>query len=119
MMSGTVRQEAMFFGISVLTGCGLLWLYDILLLWRRWIPHRSWLVSLEDFVYWCACAGIIFALFFQKNAGILRAYAFVGILIGVWILGRIQRVFCKFWIKRLKKRKKTSKMAKSRDKGNH
>lgn len=114
IMSGVVRQEILFFITSMLTGLGLLWIYDIFIFFRNIFHHREWLVSLEDFVYWCFCAGIIFAMIFERNNGIIRSYAFVGILTGVWIQWKIQSLFQKFWIKLLKKRRKTGKMAKSR-----
>lgn len=111
-MSAVVRQEVLFFVSSVLTGLGLLWFYDVFVVLRRWIRHKNWLISLEDFVYWCAAALIIFAMIFEKNDGIIRVHAFAGILIGVWFQWQIQSLFRKIWIKLLKKRKKKGKMAK-------
>ena len=116
-MSGVVRQEILFFAASVMTGCILLWLYNILLLWRRWVSHKNWIVSLEDFGYWCICALVIFLMIFEKNNGIIRVHAFVGLLIGAWAQWKIQSFFQKFWIKLLKKSGKIGKMAKTDDKG--
>lgn len=117
-MSGVVKQEILFFAASILTGSGLLWFYDVFVILRKLIHHKNWVISLEDFLYWCAAALIIFIMIFQRNDGIIRVHAFAGILIGVWMQWRIQSVFQKIWIKLLKKRRKKGKMTKTDDKGN-
>lgn len=113
-MSGVVRQELFFFGASILTGLALLWLYDVLCIFRRIVSHRDWVVSAEDFLYWCAAAVIIFRMIFETNDGVIRIHAFAGILIGVWAQWRIQSFFQKIWTKLLKKCRKKGKITKNR-----
>lgn len=111
-MSSVVRQEILFFAASVLTGVGLLLFYDVFRIFRRVVRHNTLAVSLEDFFYWCSAALIIFAMIFKENSGILRGYAFAGILIGAWLEWLVEVFFQKIWIKLLKKRKKKGKMTK-------
>ena len=113
-MSEIVRGEVLFFLSSIVTGVLLMWIYGVFLVLRKSISHKNWVISLEDFGYWCLAALIIFAMIFEKNHGKIRVHAFVGILMGVWLQWNVQRLFLKIWIKLLKKPKKTGKMAKNR-----
>lgn len=114
-MSVVVRQEILFFTFSILTGILLLWVYDVLRIFRRILPHKGVLVSLEDFFYWCGASLVIFSMIFKENDGVLRGYAFVGILVGVWIQWLLEVFLRKIWIKLLKKMKKKGKMTKDKD----
>ncbi len=109
-MSEVVRQEILFFSASVLTGIGLLLFYDFFRIFRRVIRHKAWVVSLEDFLYWCAAALIIFGMMFRENDGILRGYAFAGIIAGAWAEWLVEVFFRKIWTKLLKKLRKKGKM---------
>lgn len=109
-MSEVVRQEVLFFAASVLTGVGLLIFYDVFRIFRKVVRHSTLAVSLEDMIYWCAVAFIIFGMIFKENDGILRGYAFVGILVGVWMEWLVEALCRKICIKMLKKLRKQSKM---------
>lgn len=111
MMSAAVRQEALFFLASIVTGIGLVWSYDLFRVLRRVIPHHTIAVSLEDLLYWLAVSLVIFGMILERNSGALRGFAFVGILAGVWLQCAVQAFFHKIWIKVLKKQKKKRKMA--------
>lgn len=111
-MSEVVRQEILFFAASVLTGIGLLLFYDIFRIFRKIVRHNILAVNLEDFLYWCTVAFIIFGMIFKENEGILRGYAFVGILMGVWAEWLVEMLFRKIWTKLLKKLGKKGKMTK-------
>lgn len=109
-MSAVVRQEAVFFFSSILTGIVLVWSYDFFRIFRKIVPHHIVAVSIEDMLYWVAVSLIIFGMIFEKNGGALRGYAFVGILAGVWAQCFLESLFRKARIKMLKKRRKKGKM---------
>ena len=61
--------------------CGLA--YDLVRAFRREIKHGTAAMMVEDTLFSAlACSGC-YGLFFWKNHGALRAYGFIGILIGV------------------------------------
>ena len=109
-MSAVVRQEALFFFTSILTGIFLVWAYDIFRIFRRLVPHHIIAVSVEDLLYWLVVSLVIFGMIFEKNDGALRGYSFVGILTGIWTQCFAESIFRKLWIKLLKKMKKRRKM---------
>lgn len=113
-MSAVVRQEAVFFFASVLTGIFLVWAYDLFRIFRKAVPHHILAVSIEDMLYWLAVSLIIFGMIFEKNNGALRGYSFVGILAGVWLQYAAESFLRKIWIKLLKKVKKRGRMSVNR-----
>lgn len=110
-MSAAVRQEALFFLASILTGIFLVWSYDLFRIFRRVVPHHMIAVSIEDLIYWLVVSLVIFGMIFEENSGALRGFAFVGILAGIWIQWLVESLFHRIWIKLLKKLKKRRKMA--------
>ena len=91
-----IGNEASFFAISTLCGMGLVLVYDILRIFRRIVIHGNLWVGIEDICYWCFCTIVVFLLLYQKNAGMLRAFAFFGILVGGAIYSFL---FSKFVVK--------------------
>lgn len=72
-----------FVGFGVLGGL----IYDMLRALRCEIRHNTAAVMSED-VLFCAAACIgCYTIFFLKNHGALRAYGFVGILLGAVVYG--------------------------------
>lgn len=110
-MSAVVRQEAMFFFASIVTGIFLVWAYDLFRIFRKAVPHHILAISIEDMLYWLAVSFIIFGMIFEKNNGALRGYSFVGILLGVWFQYLAEAFFRKIWTKLLKKMRKRGKMS--------
>ncbi len=110
-MSAVVRQEAVFFFASILTGIFLVWAYDLFRIFRKAVPHHILAVSIEDVLYWIVVSFIIFGMIFEKNNGALRGYSFVGILLGVWLQYLAEVFFRKIWTKLLKKIGKRGKMS--------
>ena len=50
-VSTSIYQELLFLGSSVLVGMGLFFLYDILRIFRRILPHGNIWIGVEDFLY--------------------------------------------------------------------
>ncbi|MCI8466327.1 MAG: spore cortex biosynthesis protein YabQ [Lachnospiraceae bacterium] len=84
-MSGMIYQEADFLLVSLLWGMGLTAVYDILRIARAAIRHASFVVAVEDFLYWIFAAFALFFLLFSMNDGNLRWYALAGAAAGMWL----------------------------------
>lgn len=86
-------------------GALLALLYDGLRLLRLLFHHWSWLVDVEDLLYWLLTAWLVFRTLFYFNQGALRAYAFFGLLLGVifyaltmsrWVMWGVEKIL-PFW----------------------
>lgn len=84
-VSETIGTEAVFFLLSVAEGVGLVLVYDMFRILRRILKHGTVLIGMEDICYWVFCTIAVFLLLYQKNDGMLRLFAFVGILTGMAI----------------------------------
>lgn len=82
-VSGSILQEADFFGVSLLCGCLMVLLYDVLRVFRRLVAHGTVWIAVEDICYWLLCVVFIFAMLYQKNDGLIRGFAIGGIGIGM------------------------------------
>lgn len=81
-ISAAIGAEAMFFVASVLEGVGLVLVYDIFRIIRRVMKHGNIWISMEDIVYWLFCTISVFLLLYRENDGLMRAFSFLGILLG-------------------------------------
>ena len=68
-VSTSIYQELLFLGSSVLVGMGLFFLYDILRIFRRILPHGNIWIGVEDFLYWIIFTGVVFVLLYRENDG--------------------------------------------------
>lgn len=82
VISETIGNEAVFFFVSVLCGMGLVFTYDLFRIFRRIIAHGNIWIGIEDACYWIFCTIVVFLLLYQENDGMMRAFCFLGILIG-------------------------------------
>jgi len=81
-VSETIGNEALFFGVSVLCGMGLIFIYDLFRILRRLIPHGNIWIGIEDACYWLFSTVAVFLLLYRENDGMMRAFCFLGIGIG-------------------------------------
>ena len=84
-VSAEIGHEAVFLGISILTGAELFLLYDTLRIFRRMVSHGAAWIGVEDFLYWLFCTAAVFVLLYWENDGMVRWFAFGGILLGMLI----------------------------------
>ncbi|MBO5069227.1 MAG: spore cortex biosynthesis protein YabQ [Roseburia sp.] len=82
-VSAAIGQEAGFLGISIVLGMGLFFLYDILRIFRRIVPHGNVWIGAEDFIYWLICTGAVFVMLYQENDGMVRGFALGGVIFGM------------------------------------
>ena len=70
---------------SLIMGVFLLFVYDILRIIRRVIPHDGFWVSVEDLVFWLYCGGEVFLLMYRESNGTLRWFAVIGAMTGMFL----------------------------------
>lgn len=99
-MSPNILTEGRLLLVSAATGMGLMAVYDIFRVLRLLIPHKSFFVGLEDFIYWIFSGLITFYLLYRENDGALRSYIIGGVLLSMVCYDRI---FSQNFLKLLKK----------------
>lgn len=84
-VSTDIVKELDFILVSVLAGNGLVFLYDLLRIFRRLVRHGTILIAVEDLCYWIVCIFLIFAVFYQVNDGLIRGFAILALMLGMLI----------------------------------
>lgn len=82
IMSGYMIRELILCMIAIWAGARLSLVYDCLRILRNLFPHRGWLVSLEDLLFWLGAAIFLCVLLFRENSGALRTYLLAGVILG-------------------------------------
>ena len=80
-----MNQELLFFFRSILTGVFILFIYDVLRIFRRIIKHGNIAIALQDLLYWVGTGFVIFIMMYRENNGAIRGYAIIGIGLGMII----------------------------------
>lgn len=76
-------NENVFLLHSVITGVFITFVYDLLRIFRRVVPHAGFMVSLEDLAFWIYCGTEVFLLMYRESNGTLRWFAVLGALGGM------------------------------------
>lgn len=74
---------------SFLLGILLMISYDLLRLFRFFIPHHVLAIGIEDLIYWLYSAVLTFLLLFYENSGVLRGYVIAGVFLGMILYDRL------------------------------
>lgn len=82
-MSQNIINEVVFLLHSFLLGIAITFVYDGFLVLRRLIRHSLFLISVEDLIFWIACAIGVFYMLYEENNGILRWFAVFGATLGM------------------------------------
>lgn len=82
-MSQNIINEVVFLLHSFLLGIAITFVYDGFLILRRLIRHSLFLISVEDMIFWIACAIGVFYMLYEENNGILRWFAVFGATLGM------------------------------------
>lgn len=88
-MSVHIIYEVKLLLYSFLTGAGLMITYDLLRIFRIFIPHSYVFVGIEDMIYWVYAALVTFSLLYEQNDGGLRGYAVAGVFLGMLLYDKI------------------------------
>lgn len=70
-------------------GIFITFIYDLLRIFRRVVPHRGFFVSAEDLFFWIYCGGEVFLLMYHKSDGTLRWFAVFGALAGMFLYRKL------------------------------
>lgn len=82
-VSAEILKEADVLLAAFLTGALLLLAYDMLRIIRRLVPHKIWLVGMEDIIFWIGSGIALFAMLYQENSGYIRGFVIGGVLLGM------------------------------------
>jgi spore cortex biosynthesis protein YabQ len=74
-ISENILKEANILVQSLLTGFILMFVYDLLRIIRRILPHGTVWIAVEDFLFWAGSAIAIFVMLYNENDGYLRGFA--------------------------------------------
>ena len=88
-MSQDIINEVYFLAYSVAMGIVITFVYDFILISRQMVKHNLFFVSLEDFLFWAACAVAVFYMLYEENNGILRWFAVFGAAFGMLLYKKI------------------------------
>ena len=70
---------------TVIVGAFLGLIYDFFRIFRKNIPHPDIMVQIEDFLFWTAVLGVMFAFMFHENFGEIRFFSIFGAFLGMII----------------------------------
>lgn len=84
-----MASENEFLLHALLMGIFITFVYDILRILRRTIPHGSLAVSLEDLGFWIYCAEKVFLMMYHESDGKLRWFAVLGALAGMFLYKKL------------------------------
>lgn len=83
MVSLEIMDQGWLFLYGIFCGSCLLLAYDMLRIWRRVVKHGVIWMAVEDVVYWCICACVIFAMLYRQNDGRIRGFVMMAIAFGM------------------------------------
>ncbi len=96
--------ENIFLLHALYMGAFITFVYDLLRIFRRVVPHRGFFVSAEDLFFWIYSGGEVFLLMYRESDGTLRWFAVMGALTGMLLYRKlISPYFVKYVSKALKK----------------
>jgi len=93
-----MANENEFLLHALYMGIFITFIYDILRIFRRVIPHGKFAVSLEDIIFWIYCAAKVFLLMHNESNGTLRWFAVLGALTGMLLYKKIFSGFFVKWV---------------------
>ena len=79
----SMSDQAWLFLTTVAAGFVMGFVYDIFRIIRRTIPHRQWIVQIEDIIYWTSCSLLMFIFLLHENYGEIRFFSIVGAALGM------------------------------------
>lgn len=88
-----MATETEFMLHALYMGIYITFVYDILRILRRVIPHPNFLISVEDMGFWIYCAVKVFLLMYYESNGTLRWFAIFGALAGMFLYRKLASPF--------------------------
>ena len=84
-----MATENEFLLYALLLGVFITFVYDVLRVFRRVVPHSSFFVSLEDLGFWIYCGVEVFLLMYRESNGTLRWFAVLGAIVGMFFYRKL------------------------------
>lgn len=84
-----MANENVFLLYALLMGIFITFVYDLLRIVRRVIPHGNFCISLEDILFWIYCAAKVFLLMYHESDGTLRWFAILGAMVGMLLYKKL------------------------------
>lgn len=78
-----MADENVFLLYALIMGIFITFVYDLLRIFRRVVPHNRFWVSVEDLGFWIYCAVEVFLLLYHESNGSLRWFAVLGAMAGM------------------------------------
>lgn len=100
-MSDMIRLEVGFFTTAFFVGILLLAGYDIIRIVRRIFIHNSFIMAVEDMIFWAASGVFVFRMIYEKNDGIVRGIALFSLFLGMVCYHNTVSDFLVKWITRI------------------
>lgn len=92
-----MANENEFLLHALTMGIFITFVYDVIRIFRRVIPHNSFFLSLEDLGFWIYCGGSVFLLMYHESNGELRWFAVFGAIVGMLLYRKIfSHLFVKY-----------------------
>lgn len=82
-VSESIFRETDILLSAMATGALLFFVYDILRILRRILPHGAIWIAAEDVLFWLGSAVVIFAMLYREADGSLRAFSIGGVVVGM------------------------------------
>lgn len=93
-----MANENEFLLHAFIMGVFITFVYDILRIFRRVFPHRKFMVSLEDIIFWIYCGAEVFLLMHRESNGTLRWFAVLGALTGMLLYKKLVSILFVKWV---------------------
>ncbi len=78
----SLNAQALIFLYTVIGGLFVGFIYDLFRISRKVFKPSNWVIYLQDIIFWFIVSIVIFITFFISNAGEIRGYAIIGIILG-------------------------------------
>lgn len=88
MMSGVILAELRTLCTAFVCGAAVTFVYDLLRIFRRVIPHGNLWIAAEDLFFWLWTAFRTFSVLYRENDGSLRTYTLFTMVAGMLIYNR-------------------------------
>ena len=88
-----MENENIFLFHALLMGIFITFVYDLLRIFRRVVPHNAFFVSMEDLLFWVYCGEEVFLLMYHESDGTLRWFAVLGALAGMYLYRKLVSPF--------------------------
>lgn len=89
-----IYEELLIFFNAVITGIIIRLFYQCIKSLRNILKHPSWILGIEDLLFWIITSVYIFVQIYQTSSGVIRWYFILGIVVGAFFvsgfLGRIE-----------------------------